>query len=207
MYFNRKCKITFISHGATIYTEEARFTDSLSYPPLNEAGQEEIEKITEFLRKRGIKNDKIYTSPATRAVQSAQPIAKLYKKEYEVIPELTPRKCGSFKGLSLEQIEEKYPELFTRLIQHPELCTPDDAESFTDFIARTVEAINKVVEENISNRIIIVTHPDVIRAAICDALDIPASSFSRIYIKTGSATQISYYESWKSLIYSGYTPW
>jgi len=48
MYFNRKCKITFISHGATIYTEEARFTDSLSYPPLNEAGQEEIEKITEF---------------------------------------------------------------------------------------------------------------------------------------------------------------
>ena len=27
-----------------------------------------------------------------------------------------------------------------------------------------------------------------------------------IYIKTGSATQISYFESWKSLVYSDYTP-
>ena len=66
--------------------------------------------------------------------------------------------------------------------------------------------LDKIVEENISNRVIIVTHPDVIKASICDALDIPASSLPKIYIKTGSATQISYFESWKSLIYSDYTP-
>ena len=34
MYFNRKCKITFISHGATIYSEEGRFSDNPNYPPL-----------------------------------------------------------------------------------------------------------------------------------------------------------------------------
>ena len=116
MYFSRKCKITYISHGATIYSEEARFSDVLNYPQLNDAGQEEVEKITEFLRLRGIKNDRIYTSPATRTLQTAQVIAKLYKKDYEIVNDLTPRKCGAFNGLTYEQIEEKYPDELTSLL-------------------------------------------------------------------------------------------
>lgn len=206
MYFSRKCKITFISHGATIYSEEGRFTDSLSYPPLNDAGQDEIEKITEYLRLRGIKNDRIYTSPTTRCVQSAQIITKLYKKNYEVIPELTPRKCGAFNGLTYEQIEERYPIEFRRLIDNPDIPTPADAESLTDFVKRISAVIDKIVDENISNRIIIVTNPEIIKAAICHALDVSASTVPKILIKTGSATQISYFEDWKSLIYSDYTP-
>lgn len=206
MYFSRKCKITYICHGATIYSEEARFSDILNYPQLNDAGQEEVEKITEFLRLRGIKNDKIYSSPATRTIQTAQTIAKLYKKNYEIVEDLTPRKCGSFNGLTYEQIEEKYPKEFTQLINDPTLPIPEDAESLNDFVDRIKKIIDRIVEDNISNRIIIVTTPDIIKAAICSALDIPASSMPKIYIKTGSATQISYFESWQSLIYSDYTP-
>ena len=56
MYFDRKCKITFICHGATIYSDEFRFSDVENYPPLSDAGQEEMEKIFTpsgfFLRKR-----------------------------------------------------------------------------------------------------------------------------------------------------------
>ena len=51
MYFDRKCKITFICNGATIYSEDDRFTDSEAYPPLNDAGQDEIERICDFLKK------------------------------------------------------------------------------------------------------------------------------------------------------------
>ena len=68
MYFSRKCKITFICNGSTVYSEDDRFTDSESYPPINDAGQEEIEKICDYLKNRGIKNDKIFTSPALRCV-------------------------------------------------------------------------------------------------------------------------------------------
>ena len=45
MYFNRKCKVTFICHGSTIYSEENRISDNENYPPLSDYGQEEIEKI------------------------------------------------------------------------------------------------------------------------------------------------------------------
>lgn len=206
MYFNRKCKITFICNGATIFSEDDRFTDSESYPPLSDAGLEEIEKICEFLKIRGIKNDKIYTSPALRSTQSAGMIAKSFKQEFEIVDDLHPRKCGKFNGLTFEQIEDKYPDALEKLINYPDIATPDDAESVTDFIARVKTSIDKIIEDNLGGRIIIVTHKDIIKAAICSALNMPDKSLHRIYIKTGSATQISYFERWSSLVYCDYTP-
>lgn len=206
MYFNRRCKITFICNGSTIYSEDDRFTDSENYPPLSENGQQEIEKICEFIRKRGIKNSKIYSSPAVRSRQSAEMVAKVYKQDFQVIEDLHPRKCGSFNGLTFEQIYEKYPDDMERLLNSPETAVPDDAESISAFITRVGATLNRIIEENIGNRIVIVTHKDVIKAAICLALNIPYSSLSKIYIKSGSASQISYFEKWSSLVYCDYTP-
>lgn len=206
MYYDRKCKITFICNGATIFSEDDRFTDSEAYPPLSDAGVEEIEKICQFLKNRGIKNDKIYTSPATRSTQSAAMITKLFKQDFEIIDELHPRKCGSFNNLTFEQVYENFPEAMEKLINFPETPVPDDAESVTDFINRVNLTLHKIIENNIGNRIIIVTHKDIIKAAIVSALNMPHSSLHRIYVKSGSATQISYYERWASLVYCDYTP-
>ncbi len=206
MYFNRKCKITFICNGATLFSEDDRFTDAENYPPLNEKGQEEIEKICEFLKKRGVKNDKIYTSPATRSTQSASMIAKIFKQEYEIIEDLHPRKCGAFNGLTFEQIDEKFPDALDKLVNNPDVPTPDDAETVSNFIRRVNNSIDNIIEKNQGNRIIIVTHKDVIKAAICSALNMPDSSLHRIYIKSGSATQISYFERWSSLVYCDFKP-
>jgi broad specificity phosphatase PhoE len=205
MYFSRKCKITFVCHGATIYSEEGRLSDTLNYPPLSEAGIEEMEAISKCLKSRGIKNDMIYSSPAIRTVQSAMMIAKVFKKEYCTVDELTPRKRGKWNGLTISQLLEKYPEGFNDLLQNPDE-TMGDAESSSQFIHRIKLVIDDLVAKNIGHRIIIVTHPEVIQAAICGALDIPEDKLNKIFIGTGSATQISYFDNWASLVYSDYTP-
>jgi len=169
---NRKCKITFIAHGATIHSEENRISDKENYPPLNDSGEEEIEKICEWLKKRAIKSDKIYTSSALRTVQSAKMISKVFKKEFEVLDELFSQKD----------------------------------ETVLDFNKRISKTVKEIVSENTGCRIIIVTHPDVIQAAISSAIKLSAKHQSNICIKTGSASQISYFETWASLIYSGYAP-
>lgn len=206
MYFNRRCKITFVCHGATIYSEEGRFSDAENYPPLSELGVEEMQNLTKYLKARGVKNDAIYTSPSIRTVQSAMMVAKLFKKEYEIIDELKTRDCGSWNGLTFDQIMEKYPEGLDRILKYPEEKTMAGAEGSVEFIARIKKVIDSLVAKNIGNRIIIVTHPEVIQAAICGALDIPADKLPKIFIRTGSATQISYYENWASLVYSDYVP-
>lgn len=170
--FNRKCKITFISHGATILSEENKISDKENYPPLNEAGIEEIEKICEWIKKRAVKNDKIYVSPALRTIQSAQIIAKCFRKDFEVLDNLNFKK----------------------------------SEDIVDFNKQVSKIIKKIVDENVGNRIIIVTYPEVIQAAISSAIKLPAKYQTNIYVKTGSASQISYFETWSSLVYSGCVP-
>lgn len=206
MYFDRKCKITFICNGSTIFSEDYRFTDSEKYPPLSDKGVDEIEKICEFLKKRGVKNDKIYSSPAVRSTQSADMISKLFKQDYEIIQDLHPRKCGMFNGLTFEQIEEKYPDSLEKMLNNPDVPTPDDAEAISEFIHRVKMSISELIENNQGNRIIVVTHRDVIKAAVCSALNMPDSSLGRILIKSGSATQISYFQSWASLVYCDHVP-
>ena len=206
MYFHRKCKITFVCHGATIYSEEGRFSDAENYPPLSELGVEEIEALTKYFKARGVTNDVIYTSPSIRTVQSAMMIAKLFKQEYEVIDELKTRACGKWNGLTYTQIMEKYPDGFTKILTEPDKTTVAEAESSVEFISRVKKVIDELVAKNIGNRIIIVTHPEVIQAAICAALEIPADKLPKIFIRTGSATQISYFDEWSSLVYSDYVP-
>ena len=204
--FNRKCKITFICHGATVNSEENRLSDNENYPPLNDSGEEEIEKICEWLKKRAIKNDIIYTSSALRSIQSAHLISKVFKKDFEILDDLHSRKRGIWSGLTFEQIEERYPKMLEQLHANPCCYCPNGGETMIELNKRVEAVIKKIVEENAGNRIIIVTHPEIIQAAISNALEIPAEHQAKIYIRTGSATQISYFESWASLIYSGYIP-
>lgn len=206
MYFNRRCKITFISHGATIYSEEGRFSDNPNYPPLSDLGIEETENLVKYLKARAIKNDMIYSSPAVRTQQSAEMISKLFKQEFEIVDDLTSRKCGSWNGLTYSQILAKYPDGISEILSNLESNNQDSGENTVEFIARIKKVIDELVEKNDGNRIIIVTHPDVIQAAICAALDISADKMLKIYIRTGSVTQISYFENWSSLVYCDHVP-
>jgi broad specificity phosphatase PhoE len=204
--FKRKCKITFICHGATVNSEENRMSDQDNYPPLNDAGQVEIEKICEWLKKRAIKNDRIYTSSSLRAVQSAQMITKVFKKDLEILDGLHSRRRGVWSGLTFEQIENEHPQMLEQFLSNPCSYCPEGGETITDFNTRVLTIIKKIVEENIGNRVIIVAGYDVIQSAISQAIQLPAKNQNSVYIKTGSATQISYFENWASLLYSGCVP-
>ena len=206
MYFKRKCKITFVCHGATIYSEEGRFSDAENYPPLSEFGEEEMLSVAKYLKDRGVKNDVIYSSPSVRTTQSAKFVSKVFKKDYVVIDDLKTRACGTWNGLTFSQILERYPEGIAKILTQPDKTTDAGAESSVAFIKRVGEVIDRLVEENVGNRIIVVTHPEVIQAAICAALEIPADKLPKIFIRTGSVTQISYFENWSSLVYSDYVP-
>ena len=197
--FKRKCKITFITHGATVHTMEGIICDTEKYPKLNEFGEEEVEKVCEYLEKRAVAYDTIYTSASARCTQTAQIIDKLFKKKITII-DLKARNHGDWHGRSYSDL---YDEYGTRAI----LQKPNNGESLEEFNSRVISIINNLVEENKGNRIIVVTTPDVVQAAIASALEISPSNQSKNLIKTGTLTQISYFEDdWASVIYSDYMP-
>ena len=206
MLFKRKCKITFIRHGATINTEENRLFDDESYPAINANGKAEIEKISLWVKHKGLKIDKIYSSSALRCVQSARILSNVCNIDFEVIENLTSRKSGVWSGLSFEEIEQKYPNMLDEYHKNPENYSPEGGETTVELNKRVASVIDDIINENLNKRLIIITHGDVIQAAIANALGIPLKNQFKVYIPTGSATQISYYEDFSSLVYSAYIP-
>ena len=197
--FKRKCKITFISHGATVHTMDGIICDTDKYPKINEFGEEEMEKVCGYLKNRAVAYDKIYASSSARCTQSAQIIAKLFKKNITSI-DLPARNHGEWSGRAYSDVFDEYgPEA---IIQKP-----NGGEALEDFNKRVSDKIDELVEENKGNRIIVVTTQDVIQSAIAKTLELsPVSQFKNL-IKTGTLTQISYFEdNWSSIIYSDYMP-
>lgn len=197
--FKRKCKITFITHGATVHTMDGIIDNSEKFPKINDIGEEEIEKVCEYLTNRGVQYDKIYTSSSTRCTQSAQIVAKLFKKRITTI-DLPARNMGEWSGQAFNDIYKQYGA-------ETAIMTPAGGEEISEFNKRVQSVINKLVEENHGNRIIVVTTPDVVQAAIALTLNLTPENQFKNLIKTGSLTQISYFvDNWSSVIYSDYMP-
>ena len=204
--FKRKCKIIFIRHGATIYSEQDRLYDSEDYPPINQKGKEEAKNLCKWLDIRSTHVDKIYSSSALRSVQTARIISKNYDCDYEIMDELHERKSGIWGGLTFEQIEEKYPETLKAYHENPYDYYPEGGETNQELRQRVETVIPKIVKENLYKTVIVVTHSGVIQAAIASALYVPIEHQTKIIIPTGSATQINYFDSWSNVAYTGYKP-
>ena len=196
--FRRICKITFITHGATVYTQDGIINDNLKYPKINDFGEEEIEKVCEYLEKRGVAYDKIYSSPNACCIESAQIIAKMFKQKPIEI-DLTPRKHGVWQGQSFLDL---YKEHGKGILAQ----TPENGESLKDFNKRVSKSIKALIKENKGSRIIVVTTPEIVQSALGETLGIPLENQHKMLVKTGSLTQISYFEGWSSVIYSDYNP-
>lgn len=204
--FKRKCKITFIRHGATINTEDNRLFDDETYPAINVNGKLEMENISNWIKKKGLKIDKIYSSTALRTTQSARILSEICNQNFEAINGLESRKMGIWSGLSFKEIEEKYPHTLEAYHNDPENYKTSGGETILELNKRIDKTINEIIDNNLNKRLIIVTHGDVIQAAIANALTIPVKNQFKVYIPTGSATQISYFEDFASLVYSNYLP-
>ena len=200
----KRCKITFIVHGSTIYTAENRFYEVGEYPPLDDNGRDEIERLTSWLKKRSPKTDRIYTAPTLRAMQSASIISKSYEQSFEVLDDLTSKNEGIWSGLAFCEIEEKYPDLLDKYHKDCENFKSKNGESVKEFNERSIKIVEKIKEKDFGKRVIIVCDAPFIRAIMSSCFGIPCSNQNRISLQTGSATQINFYENWPVLVYTNY---
>lgn len=204
--FKKKCKITYIAHGSTIFSENHKLNYGLEYPPINKNGEQQMLNIIEFIKIRGVKNDKIISGPALCTVQSAELLSEELKKDFKIDETLLPRNYGDWDGLTLEQVKKRYPEFENRTAVSMFLETPENGEDLDSFNERVMKSVANIVQENSGKRLLVVTHPAIIRSVVCSALKIPKEAQYNIYIKTGSATQLSYFEDGVCLKYSNYVP-
>ena len=97
----------------------------------------------------------------------------------ETIAALREINLGRWEGLTQEQVQINYPDLWKHRGQDPANCRPPDGESFKDLSARVVPAFETIARQAQGN-ILVVAHAGVIRVILCHLLDIPLVHVFRI---------------------------
>ncbi|MDO9289136.1 MAG: histidine phosphatase family protein [Thermodesulfovibrionales bacterium] len=122
----------------------------------------------------------VYTSNLSRAVKSAEIIARPYKLKPIQMKELRERSFGIWEGMSFTEIKERYPEEFSAWAGNPLKYSPIEGESTVEVEKRVMKAVNRILKKHKGDEIAIVSHGGVSRIILCRLLGIPLENIFRI---------------------------
>jgi broad specificity phosphatase PhoE len=133
--------------------------------------------------------DAIYSSPMERALQTAEPLARNANLEVKESPALNEIDFGDWTGKTFEELSSD--EVWRRFNTRRSVTTIPSGESFLEVQNRIVKELNALASRHANARVAIVTHADVIRAAIVSFCAIPVDLIERIEISPGSVSVVA----------------
>jgi broad specificity phosphatase PhoE len=153
---------------------------------LSAKGRGEAEAAAERLADAGIAA--IYASPLERAQETAGIVGERLRLPVETRPDLSELDFGEWTGLTFDDVRKdpRWPNWAT----HRSLSCIPGGETMRDVQRRIVEALVELRERHPDEGVVLVSHGDVIRAALTFALGMPLDFFGRIEVGTGSLSSL-----------------
>jgi broad specificity phosphatase PhoE len=130
--------------------------------PLSPRGRLQLEQLQAHLaRTRAF--DAIYSSPLSRASETAQVLADAGLGPLRLCPALKEINCGEVDGLPVREVQSTFPELWRENMRQvrPDFRWPG-GESYREFRERCIAAVQSIAADHPSGCVAIVTHAGVI---------------------------------------------
>lgn len=170
-------RITLISPATNEALREVRFDDN---SPLDPVGLARAEAAASALAP----TPRAYTSPSPRCRQTAQALGLVA----EPVAALAACHMGRWQGRTLTEVAGTEEAALAAWLSDP-TASPHGGESLRDLRVRTAGWLDSLHDG--TGRVIAVTEPDVIRAAVIHALSAPDHAFWRLDIRPLTATDLS----------------
>ncbi|MDA8394903.1 MAG: histidine phosphatase family protein [Candidatus Dormibacteraeota bacterium] len=155
-------------------------------PPLAPGGQRQAQRLAARLAEAGV--SAICTSPARRARETAEPLARLLELRPRVVEGLREVGLGEWEGGTVHQrVREKDPA-WARVLETERWDAIPGAETNEELHSRVARALLEVREEFRGQVVAVFTHDGVIAAAL--ALAARASSFAFASSDHGSISEL-----------------
>jgi len=134
---------------------------------------------------RGARVDSVYSSPLSRAVETAEAIARSQDKEVLISDDLIDIDFGRWQGASHEVVKERYEGLYRQWVDTPHLVRFPGGESLEDVRERALRVIHEVKTEHTDETLVMVSHRVVNKTMLCGLLGLDNSHFWQIGQDTG----------------------
>jgi probable phosphoglycerate mutase len=148
-------KLFLVRHGQSAGNAEGRFGGH-SATPLSPLGFEQARVTAEALAKENI--NAIYSSDLLRAVQTAEPLAKLLGLEVVTNPAFRERNVGVLEGLTFDESKQAHPEDYYALVNRSVHHVITKGESYRDLLDRITVELRDIIRKHRGERIAIFTH-------------------------------------------------
>ena len=167
-------EVILIRHGETDWNREQVFRGRIDVA-LNEVGLTQARAVQESLKDSEI--DGIYSSPLSRAVETASIVGENRNVEVRVEEGFIDIDFGAWQGLSHQKVKEEYKDLYETWLTQPHLVTFPDGESLEDVRRRSMETLEKVIKNNPEKTLALVSHRVVLKVLLCTILGLELSHF------------------------------
>lgn len=183
--------IYLVRHGQTAWNKEEIFRGRTDVP-LDETGLKQAELAGEFFREMEI--HKIYSSPLSRALETAKRIAQVHHLEVHSLQGLIDMSFGRWEGRSHKEVKANDKEIYRQWREQPHLVRLPGGETLDEVRARGMAALEEVIHENPGKTLILVSHRVLCKVLICAILGLDNSHFWQIVQDTTAINLIQYKE-------------
>lgn len=171
-------RIYLIRHGETEWNREGRSQGCSNDIPLSEVGLAQAEAIGKRLKNESI--DMFFSSSLTRAYQTAKAIAVYHNKEVKKEREFMEISFGEWEGLKIDDIKEKYVDIYKVWRDTPNIAKVPGAESILEIRERSMGKLMEILNENRDKNILIVSHGITIKVLIASIMGIDLGNLHKI---------------------------
>ncbi len=196
--------VLLVRHGETDWNRSGQIMGERPIP-LNTRGEAQAQALAGVLGP-GVARA-VYSSPIQRARQTAQILAAAVERPVDTDHALTEIGVGEWEG-------KFWRDLTDDLIRHNFYAKPDEArppggETLREVQVRAVAAVQRAIEQpglSGEDRLVIVSHADVIRAIVAHYLELDLKTIRRVRIEHASVTAIGLADGVADLLFLNYTP-
>ena len=171
-------RIILVRHGQTEWNREERFRGRAQVP-LNETGLVQAE-VTGRRIAAEWRPTAIYSSPLSRAIKTAEVIARHFDLPVQVHPGLTDIDYGQWEGLTPDEVRKLSPKMIDDWFNTPDSIRIPGGETLADVRARAMETINEIVARHEGQSIVVVGHTVINRIILLGMLGLSNDRFWRL---------------------------
>ena len=160
-------RLFLVRHGATAATEEDRFSGSTG-AELSEQGRWQAARLGERLSQENI--TAIYSSPLSRALETARIVAGHCRLEPVICDGLREIGHGHWEGMKREDVERQFGAEYAAWEANPFAFAPEGGESGVAVLARALPVIREIVAAHRGGQMLVVSHKATLRLVLSSVL-------------------------------------